>query len=354
MQKEEFVRLLTKYNKGQCTEAEIRLIDQWYDRLGTDTAFALNEEDRQNLKKKLWQQIDLQTGDYKDPSRLPETNVIQRPLFRRWVAAAAVVTLIGFGSWLLYRYGSVPLSTEPHQMASDNGLIERTNTGAKPEVITLEDGSLVHLQPHSTIQYATRSAPHKREIWLKGKAFFRVQKDASRPFLVYSGTIVTRVLGTSFWVTAPANAPTVEVAVHTGKVAVFKKELQSTSKAEDVNVNEASVVLTPNQKVTFFVAENRLTRGLIDQPEPIQNPVRPEPGPFVFDNSTLPEVLKQLERQYGIEMQIENDSLNNCRFTGKIANQPLYSKLELICRSINAQYEVEGTRILITGSGCNP
>ena len=354
MQKEEFVRLLTKYNQGQCSEAEIRLIDRWYDQLGADTALALSEGERQNLKKRLWQHIDLQTSNHSEPIPAPEKKVIRFPLFQRWVAAAAVVALIGFGSLLFYRYQSVPSTTANPKTRTETGFAERTNATAQPQIVTLEDGSIIHLQPQSTIRYATQPEPHKREIWLQGKAFFRVQKDASRPFLVYSSSIVTRVLGTSFWVTAPTNAPTVEVAVHTGKVAVFKKELQSTTKPEEVDVTEASVVLTPNQKVTIFVDENRLTRGLIDQPEPILNPVRPEPAPFAFDNSTLPEVLKQLERQYGIEMEIGNDALINCRFTGNITQQSLYSKLELLCRAINAQYEVQGTRIVISGSGCNP
>ncbi|MGM9507544.1 FecR family protein [Larkinella sp. GY13] len=354
MQKEEFARLLTKYNAGHCTDAEIRLIDRWYDQLGTGSALALSEEDRQKLKKKLWHQIDLQTTDDLAASSDAEENVLRWPWFRRWVAAAAVVALIGFGSLLFYRYQSVRGTTENSPVAAGDGFVEQANKTAKPLIIELEDGSIVHLQPQSTIRYATQTLPHKREIWLNGKAFFRVHKDASRPFLVYSGAIVTRVLGTSFWITAPTNAPTVEVAVHTGKVAVFKKNQQSTPKTENADVREASVVLTPNQKVTIFLDENRLTRGLIDQPEPIQTAIRPEPATFAFDNSTLPDVLKQLEKTYGIEMVIGNDSLAHCRFTGKITHQPLYSKLELLCRAINAQYEVQGNRILITGVGCDP
>ena len=351
MQKEEFIQLLSKYKKGQCTEAEIRLIDRWYDHLGTEGTPALSEEERQKLKKKLWQQIDLQTRDDSVADSLQKGQQIQLPLFRRWAAAAAVIALTALGSLLFYRYHSQQLIAD-RQTVFEKTFVEHTNTTNQPRIITLEDGTLIHLQPQSTIRYASPSHPHKREAWLKGKAFFQVHKDPTRPFLVYSGSIVTRVLGTSFWITAPTNAPTVEVAVHTGKVAVFKKQ---TSTGANKNAAEASsVVLTPNQKVTIFVEENRLTRGLIDQPEPIRTPVSPVPTAFAFDNSPLPEVLKQLERTYGIEMEVGNEAVSNCRFTGKIGRQPLYSKLELICQAINAQYVVQGNRILITGSGCNP
>lgn len=355
MQKEEFVRLLTKYNQGQCTDAEIRLIDRWYDHLGTDAPFALSDDERQNLKKRLWQKIDSQTSDDSEIATIPGEKVIRMPLFRRWIAAAAVIVLIGFGSLFYFRTQSVLPGAENRKTVAENGYVERTNHTGQPQIITLNDGSIIHLQPHSTIRYATQPHPGKRETWLTGKAFFRVQKDASRPFLVYSNNIVTRVLGTSFWVTAPTHARTVEVAVHTGKVAVFKTDRQSTAKPEEVEVTATSgVVLTPNQKVTLFVEENRLNRGLIDYPEPIRNPVRPEPATFAFDDSPLPEVLKQLENRYGIEMEIGNAVLADCRFTGNITKQPLYTKLELICQSINARYEVQGNRILINGTGCNP
>ncbi|RRB01016.1 FecR family protein [Larkinella rosea] len=355
MQKEEFVRLLTKYNQGQCTDAEIRLIDRWYDQLGADSAFALSDEERQRLKKRLWQKIDLQTTEETETTAQPAEKPLRRPVFRQWFTAAAVAVLIGFGTLFFYQNPSNPLERVLGKTGSETGFEERTNTTSQAQLITLNDGSIVHLQPQSTIRYATQPLPQKREIWLNGKAFFRVQKDASRPFLVYSSNIVTRVLGTSFWITANTNAPTVEVAVHTGKVAVFKKDRQSMVKPEEVEVTDKTgVVLTPNQKVTFFIDENRVTRGLIDQPEPIRNPVRPEPATFVFDDSPLPEVLKQLESQYGIEMEIGNEVLTECRFTGNITRQPLYTKLELICQSINARYEVQGTRILINGTGCNP
>lgn len=352
MQQNEFAQLLAKYNKGQCTEAEIRMIDQWYDRLGDESALSLSEENRRALKNRLWQQIDSQTRDDSDTPPVSETNVIRWPLYRKWAAAAAVLFMIGLGTLITYRYRVSSEAGTEHPILTEAGFIDRTNTTPKPLTIKLEDGSIVHLQPQSTIRYAAESQADKREVWLKGKAFFRVQKNASRPFLVYSNSIVTRVLGTSFWVTAPNDSPTVEVAVHTGKVAVFKTARQSSAKPDEVD-ESSGVVLTPNQKLTIFVQETRLTRGLIDQPEPIQNTTRPEPIAFAFDNSPLPEVLKQLERRYGIEMEVGNEAVANCRFTGNITQQPLYSKLELICQAINAQYEIQGNRIVLNGSGCD-
>src|SRR3546814_8870970 len=53
-----------------------------------------------------------------------------------------------------------------------------------------------------------------------GEAFFEVTPDASSPFVVYSGDLVTRVVGTSFNIKAYRDGTTDEVSVFTGKVSV--------------------------------------------------------------------------------------------------------------------------------------
>jgi hypothetical protein len=50
---------------------------------------------------------------------------------------------------------------------------------------------------------------------------------------------------------------------------------------------------------------------------------------------------------------VENESIYNCLFTGDISHQNLYTKLDIICKTLNASYEVVGTKILIHGIGCS-
>ena len=74
-----------------------------------------------------------------------------------------------------------------------------TNT---PINVILDDSSLVTLQPTAKIYYSVRQF-HKREIFLEGDAFFNVTKNKEAPFYVYAGSLVTKVLGTSFNITTP-------------------------------------------------------------------------------------------------------------------------------------------------------
>jgi len=74
---------------------------------------------------------------------------------------------------------------------------------------------------------------------------------------------------------------------------------------------------------------------------------------FVFDETPIAKVLEHLEAAYHIEMVMENETLAKCLFTGDIKGQNLYDQLEIICESVQATYEIRGTRILIKGSGCD-
>ncbi len=218
------------------------------------------------------------------------------------------------------------------------------NTSAKPVRIDLEDGSSVTLSPHSQLQYPNHFAANKREVQLKGEALFEVSKNPERPFYVITDKLVTKVLGTSFYVRTVEATKKVEVEVLTGKVSVYEKE-----KVNNVN---PGVVLTPNHKVTFFTAEKHFITGLVEKPLPQILPLNNKPETFEFDDAPIAVILDKLEKVYGIDIELENDKLSTCPLTADITQQPLYTKLDIICATINGKYEVKGTTILISGKGC--
>ncbi len=77
--------------------------------------------------------------------------------------------------------------------------------------VTLTDGSVVRLAPHSAI--AVTFAGNRRQIrLLKGEAWFDVRRDPARPFYVDAGGVTTTVLGTAFDVRRDAAGVTAQVA----------------------------------------------------------------------------------------------------------------------------------------------
>lgn len=342
MSKHDFKQLLRNYLDGKASEEELRQINRWYDTLGQDAELSFTENEQTQLKARMWANIEVQT---------PIETTKPLPLWRstwRWQAAAAILVLVGF---LFVKNGSFSTFFKEKNTSSSipKGFVEERNTTDSDLQVTLSDGSQVTLLPQSSIQYPEKFKVDKREIYLSGNAFFEVTKNPAQPFFVYAGKVTTQVLGTSFWVKA-ANNKQVEVEVRTGQVSVFE-EKNNTEIQSNIHAKTHGVVLTPNQKATYFEENQHWVTGLVPEPEPIdyQNNT---PLDFKFSEEKLPKVLAHLEKTYGIEIVLSNQSLKNCAFTGDITEQPLYTKLELICRAIGAEYEVRGTTILVNGKGC--
>ncbi|EHQ25162.1 FecR family protein [Mucilaginibacter paludis] len=106
--------------------------------------------------------------------------------FKRWIAAAAAVLLIGAGWYLLYQ-----------QNSKVNYLVK--TTGGTIDSVTLNDGSKIFLDQFSQLKYPEKFKGDTREISLvKGQAFFKIHRDTLHPFVVQINQSLVTVLGTSF------------------------------------------------------------------------------------------------------------------------------------------------------------
>lgn len=276
-----------------------------------------------------------------------------------WVAAASILLFLALAGWLLL------LPRDPAQKmklaVTAAGLTQksytRNNTTDQPMKFQLEDGSIITLQPGSQLDYPAHFLKDRREVVLDGEAFFEVSRSPQRPFYVYDGDLVTHVLGTSFNVKINRQKSQIEVAVRTGKVEVYERSASGTENKNDKFSN--GVILTPNQKVVYTMDNRQFASSIVEIPLPIiRDTVRKDDGDqgaalFVFEAAPLSQILQSLKTAYGIDIEVENDNINNCLFTGDISNQNLYEKLDILCQALKASYEVKGTRILIRGNGCN-
>jgi ferric-dicitrate binding protein FerR (iron transport regulator) len=264
----------------------------------------------------------------------------------RWLVAASIIALVGMGSYLFLSYSSTSNASFVSKIPANT--IVYTNDKEQPKTVTLSDGSKVILKPNSKLHYTRDFNTTRREVFLEGEAFFDIAKDHTRPFFVHCNTLVARVLGTSFTISPNAQTGEIEVAVRTGKVQVFEND---TEKSEKDRIYKA-IILTPNQRLFYKPKERLFETLLVEKPEPIDE--KQIVAPFIYEDETLEYVFNHIELKYGIEIVVENSNINNCRFTGDVSAQDLFTKLDMICLATNASYEVNGTKILIKGSGCNP
>jgi transmembrane sensor len=187
-----------------------------------------------------------------------------------------------------------------------------------------------------------------REIFLSGEAFFEVTKNPKKPFLVFANGLVTKVLGTSFSVRAYDKDKEVTVEVKSGKVSVFAQS-DANSKEKATNRELAGVVLTPNQKIVYAREEVRMAKLLVEAPIIIA----PEKVKtvFEFEDTPVSEILRSLEKAYSIDIVFE-ELLSNCPLTASLTDLQLFDKLNIICKGVEARYEILDGQIVIYSKGC--
>lgn len=348
MNRKAFYHLLQRYLDGNCTDEERTLVEQWYELLDDDHDAVIPEEEIRDTVKRLWPAIKDKT--LPPPAAVPAEAPVKRvPQYLKWMSAAAVLAALAWGAWyVVVRKGG--FNTEEEKYAVN--LKQQVNQQAVADTVYLPDKSMVILEPHATIYYPDSFAHSKREVYLEGNAFFKVTRNPARPFYVYSNHIVTQVLGTSFFVKTNEETNDVEVSVCTGKVAVYENEEQA--KKNKRGQESTGVILKPNQKVIYNRNDHHFRTTLVDMPLPLVPDSYQEEKVtalnFVFEETPIDKVLGHLESAYHIEIVLENENLGKALFSGDIKGQNLYDQLEIICQSVQATYEVRGTRILVKGT----
>ena len=338
-----FRQLLKRYLDNSCTDDERKIIDQWYELLDNGNV-DLSDREMNEVESRLWNKLQAasaRTGSEKDT--VPIVNR-QKKNWWKYAVAASILGLILLSSMLWFRNNGKARATDVLVAAKvTEGFLEQTNTGNAPKIFQLEDGSAVTIYPGSKLAFPKHFATGKREVYLEGEAFFKVTKNPNRPFFVYSNNIVTQVLGTSFDIRGKNGQ--VEVAVKTGRVAVYENKEQIT--LDEVQQKSNGVIITPNQKVTYYQQERHFVTSIVDQPVPVPKESKNKEAHFNYNETPLYKVLNDLEDTYELEIVLENDKIRNCLFTGDLTGQNLFNKLEGICLVFNATYEIKGTKILL-------
>ncbi len=272
---------------------------------------------------------------------------------RRWlrpillgtgVLACIVGLFFIFGNPLSRRTGERTAHVPAEMHKTDKWIkIINDDNGTKP--VSLPDGSTVRLSPKSKLSYPAVFVKAEREVLLNGEAFFEVTKNPRSPFKVYTSDIVTTVLGTSFTVKAFDGDKDVRVVVKTGKVTVAT----NTARDETRDPEKNQLVLLPNQQVVYHRDEQKMKRSLIGNPSPVG---QPDTANLVFENAPVARVFESLQKQYEVQIIYDADLLADCQLTAELGQEPLFEKLAMICKAIQARYELIDGQIIIHGSSC--
>ncbi len=257
-----------------------------------------------------------------------------------WKIAASVALLLVAG-WAAKMYVS-DARTMIETIANTTDWVEAVNDASQQMHLQLADGSQVWLEKNGKLRYQKDFSGTMREVYLTGEAFFDVTKNPNKPFVVYANGLVTKVLGTSFRVKAQTNAPTVTVDVKTGVVSVYAQQSDP--------VQAKPMVLLPNQKAVFQRENAALNKTLVEKPTIVLP--KQEVQRFMFEDASAMAVFGALEKSYGVKVIYDEAAFKKCTLTISLDDEDLFQKLEVICKVLDAKYEVIETQIIISGKGC--
>lgn len=317
---------LIRYYRGQCLPHEEKLV-ALYLSIDTDAAYT------ESCLQEAWNDLNIEPpkvlseAQYKSAwqkFQFRKINVTQLPAKRnfKWYAYAASITVFLVASLAL-----VYLKTT--QM--DNVSFEHfTAEIGKRREIRLKDSSTVMLFPGSTLDVPENFNGRDRNVILKGRAFFQVAHNINKPFLVRSGQLTTRVLGTSFEVNETGAAGTSTITLRTGKVGV------SYSGKEVAR-------LVPNQRITYNTKINQFRIEEVDAAAEMLwvN------GELIYDLEPLSSICLDMERWYNVKITIRNPELLNKKITTSFKDLPVNKVLDMLSVTTGLTYTVKGNQITI-------
>ena len=198
--------------------------------------------------------------------------------------------------------------------------------------LVLSDGTKVFLNADSELKYPVEFSDGKRIVDLKGKAYFEVHKDSSRPFVVRMNGAEVTVLGTSFNVNTYGDDGQIYTTLVNGSVRVSSVK------------NGQAEVLKPGMQSVMDVQSGQLTVREVD----VEPSVAWREGRFVFRAMTLDLIMRQLQRWYDFEVFYQNSELKDYEFRGVIKrDMDLDKVLSVIKATTNVDFEVKGKVITI-------
>ncbi len=321
------VDLFQRYEQGQASNSAKQALDSWTPDMSDIENYPMDEQKITDARKKVSRHV---TAHIRRDQRRRNIQPL-RNLYQRYAAIAAIVVLIGGGTWIAYQGtsdflqpGTNRTADAPKAWATDD--THRTT-------VTLPDGTVVQLNAGSRLEITEATFNRqKREVWLSGEAFFEVAKNPEKPFIIHTGTMQTTVRGTSFNVKAYGELGENVVSVRNGRVEIVENR-------------KTIAVLTANRRMKYRTTDGHTEISNADW----RDAAGWMEGRLVLNEASAEELRLRLRQQFGVTVRIENDALSGRLLSGIFRKE---STLEEVMATIGeihqVHYKIQNNQVTIT------
>ena len=247
--------------------------------------------------------------------------------YRTWSVAAVAIVLLGLITVTAYWQGS-------RQIQSNfSDIVVEAPLGSKTK-LTLPDGSTVWLNAGSKMIYSQGFGVSDRRLAFQGEGYFEVEKNDEMPFLVQTHDVNVTVVGTKFNFRNYPEDEEAVVELLEGKVAL-----------ENQLKEEAVRYLSPNEMMVLHKATGKMDITSAK----VKEATLWTANILLFDEDLLPDIVRELERSYHVQIEIENEDLKQTRFYGQFnqLEQNIYDVLDMLSETGKLKYHEEGKVIYL-------
>jgi transmembrane sensor len=378
---EQFRAIIAKYNNNTATAEERALVEHWYEQLDKEEVLP----EAANLKEQLYSRVKEHIGE-NQPAPVQTTKF--RKLYP-WIAVAAILcVLFNIGLLLVNKSTSSPAHQSADLVHSGNNTI---TPGTNKAILTLADGSKISLSDagngqlaqqagvivtktknggliykvigdsHASAKFNTISTPRggqyqllladgtkiwlnanssltfptafpgdRRQVSLKGEAYFEVAKDKSKAFIVKTEQTEVKVLGTHFNIMAYADENAQHTTLLEGSVEISKGTERS--------------LLKPGQQARTAISSSVISVRDIENASGV---IAWKNGYFQFEKSDLHSLMRQISRWYATDVVYQGE-IPRKEYSGKIPRTVNVKTLIEMLSYSGIHCRVENNQIIVS------
>ncbi len=331
--------IIIKVIRGEATQEENKVVLEWI------------KESPENLKKfsqqkMLWtlsslpnenapfQELALFNEIVKNRKNTPIEKKINEELKwkRRTLVsmAAAVILLVALIGGIFNSNNGTKIVRSTNAITSLDSHINMrslyTDTGVKGKV-TLPDGSTVWLNSNSKITYPDVFSDHSRRVELSGEAFFEVASDSLRPMIVSTGKgFSIEVLGTKFSLRSYENDSDSRAILYNGSIKLITNKGTNSESSLKMVPNDCAIIMESGIAILSKIVEPNKDAWM--------------KGELIFEDTPMKEVLKVLERWYGKQFDIKDNTFYDYKLNASFKSESLIQVLEIINLCTSSQYKI--------------
>lgn len=299
---------------GTCTVWEKEAVESWYASLHPGEEAPLSADAVEASLARVHMRLPWREENQLTPRRV-------RPMGRMVLMAAAVLVAVVAGLWLL-----VTPRKAAGPVAGSSDVVVSTSRGETRQIV-LPDGSTLQVNAGTELRYPAQFAGRERKVLLiRGEAYFQVVADAARPFVVVSGGLRTKVLGTSFDIRAYSEEKSVRVAVVSGKVEVAGKSVQVLEKGMLVRADTSGLV------TERFDGEEEVAAW--------------KSGGLYFKDASFEQIAFEVANKYNVRLVNKSRKLT-WSYTGLFRSESLQEVVETMCQTENLHYKFDNGELVI-------